>query len=450
LLPESEATTPSIDITTVEGITVREYDWSDKLAGATPQLDPLASRIPADQHALFFPTFQSVITMTDEARRQGTPILFALQQAQDARSLERYQRQLGLEMDEFSRRFGSHLIQSVAVTGGDPYLRTGTDVAVLFETPSPQGLVQFLRGKQNAARQRFGDAEEKTGRVGSVSYRGMVTPDRAVCSYVAVLDENAVVVTNSLTQLERLANVVTEDAESMASLPEYQFFRSRYKKDDGGETAFLMITDAAIRRWCSPKWRIATSRRTRATAIIAEYQAAHLETIVGRNVERRPIQTAMFVPDMGALFVSNSGVVSSTYGTLDFQTPIGELHIPQITEEEKRLYEAWRNGYQSNWSRYFDPIAARFHVTEGVLTADLSVMPLIDFSDYDDFVEIVNNAELDPADGDRHPEALAHYAMAIDKDSEMFREADSFLGQMMQNVIGGPLSWMGDSVALYT
>ena len=36
-----------------------------------------------------------------------------------------------------------------------------------------------------------------------------------------------------------------------------------------------MITDATIRRWCGPEWRIGASRRTRAAAAIAELQARH-------------------------------------------------------------------------------------------------------------------------------------------------------------------------------
>ena len=64
-------------------------------------------------------------------------------------------------------------------------------------------------------------------------------------------------------EIERLAAV----KESIASLDEYRFFRQRYKRGD--ETAFVIITDGAIRRWCGPKWRISMSRRLRAAAQLA-------------------------------------------------------------------------------------------------------------------------------------------------------------------------------------
>jgi hypothetical protein len=63
---------------------------------------------------------------------------------------------------------------------------------------------------------------------------------------------------------------------NLASLDEYSFFRSRYLRSaDVEEQAFLMVTDAAIRRWCGPAWRIGASRRTRAAAALSELQARH-------------------------------------------------------------------------------------------------------------------------------------------------------------------------------
>ena len=50
----------------------------------------------------------------------------------------------------------------------------------------------------------------------------------------------AVVVTNSLAQLERLAKL-GQGIEPIASLDEFKFFRTRYPLGDKDETAFLFI-----------------------------------------------------------------------------------------------------------------------------------------------------------------------------------------------------------------
>ena len=79
-----------------------------------------------------------------------------------------------------------------------------------------------------------------------------------------------------MEQLTRLARVFDKKETNLASLEEYHFFRQRYQiTPDNKEDAFLMITDATIRRWCGPEWRIGASRRTRAAAALAELQARH-------------------------------------------------------------------------------------------------------------------------------------------------------------------------------
>ncbi|MFG0319091.1 MAG: rhombosortase, partial [Planctomycetota bacterium JB042] len=135
----------TVDVDSLPGITVDEIDWAPLVDGKSPSIDPLATRIPADQHALLFPSFPALVTLVDEASRVGTPILRLLEdQAVDAATRSRYETQLGLELDAFARTFGPLVVRSVAVTGSDPYLRTGSDVAVLLECAEPEPLVAFL------------------------------------------------------------------------------------------------------------------------------------------------------------------------------------------------------------------------------------------------------------------------------------------------------------------
>ena len=85
--------------------------------------------------------------LIDQTQQQGTPILrLAEPRAENALTRERYQRQLCLPLGEVERLLGPQLISSVAVTGGDPYFRTGTDVAVLFETKNTAALLSAHGG----------------------------------------------------------------------------------------------------------------------------------------------------------------------------------------------------------------------------------------------------------------------------------------------------------------
>src|SRR4051794_21026572 len=110
----------------------------------------------------------------------------------------------------------------------------------------------------------------------------MRSADRRVCSYVAVLP-GAVLVTNSPSQIERFAAVSKKETPPISSLDEFTFFRSRYSGTDKTEAALVFLSDATIRRWCGPRWRIAASRETRDAAVLAEMQAIHLDKLVKKQ-----------------------------------------------------------------------------------------------------------------------------------------------------------------------
>ena len=95
--------------------------------------------------------------------------------------------------------------------------------------------------------------------VAGLTWAAATNDGRGISSYFARMG-HVMVVTNSLVQLERLGAVLAGDVPPLADSPEYVFFRDRYPRG-AGETAFLILTDATIRRWCSPRWRIGHSFR---------------------------------------------------------------------------------------------------------------------------------------------------------------------------------------------
>ena len=62
----------TISLSEIKGITIDEMPWKELIGDAKPKLDPLANVLPHDQHALFFPTFKSMVEVMDEATAQGT------------------------------------------------------------------------------------------------------------------------------------------------------------------------------------------------------------------------------------------------------------------------------------------------------------------------------------------------------------------------------------------
>lgn len=436
----------TVPIGSIEGIMVREMDWTGRLAGATPALDPLASLIPADQHAVFFANFEAFATLADEMSNEGLPIFrSAMPRSEDAGLLARYERQLCLSTRGLARLLGPLAVKSVALTGLDPYFPTGTDVAVIMESANPSGLVGVLRAQIRTAAGGVGQAV--TGEAGGLAYEGIATSDRVISAYTAVLP-NAVVVTNSVAQLERLGGAGKAGPASLAGLPEYKFFRSRYPVSADGETAFVFLSDATIRRWCGPRWRIGTSRRLRAAALMADVTAAHMDELVAGGGPTREVRADVPMRTIGTLTLRPSGVSSSVYGSLAFITPTAELDLDEVTKDEASAYERWRTGYQRNWSWAFDPIGVSIRLSPQRAGADMTIMPLIASSRYRTWMSIAQGVVIAPDAGDPH-DSIMHGAMAFNAQSPTVQQWGGFARAMAPQIEIDPLSWLGSSVALY-
>ncbi len=461
-LPETrnaDGNTPSdkpVKLDTLEGITVAEIDWKARNAGKTPLLDPLTAYIPADQHALLLPSPKAAQTVLREVLGGITPILGlnGLSGIDPRFVQERYERQLGVSMADLAQIAGSGMVKGMAVTGSDPYFVTGTDLAILFETDEPGKLILFLRERLAAVchASSAGIASTEGTKDGS-KFVVARTPGREISSYIAALD-HAVVLTNSPVQLERVLQTARNRGSRLAEAPEYRFFRTRYPRRADSEAALLILTDATIRRWCGPRWRIASSRRVRTAAALDEMQAANLDAIVaGSGLSQRfnpPPLSSSSIPDLGELRITRTGVASLLYGTLGFQTPIVELPLDDVNQAEALVYRAWRDTYQTNWRGTFDPIALRLTVQPtGRMAADLTIMPLIASSEYREFMATVATAKLGSFAGDLHPESLVHAIMALDMKSKWIHESRDLIQSSLHLTPDVALGWIGGSIDVY-
>jgi hypothetical protein len=425
VLPQPRKDSEMVELDSIKGITIAAINWEELTKDLNPQLDPLAERVPYDQHAVFFPSFTALVTMSDELKAQSEPVLqVAEPRGEDAETQARYEQQLGLPMTVAARLLGPRLVKSVAMTGSDSYLRTGTDVAFLFEAVDPGALKQLLLAQVTASAGKEKSVKLLRGDVGGIEYVGFRSPDRRICSYIATIGD-VVVVTNSPYQLEQLAGVKGGKIKSIAGLAEYKFFRDRYRRGDPEETAFVFLSDATIRRWCGPRWRILTSRRTRDMAVISELQAGQMDRLAQGGLRAGPIYTDLPLAAAGDLTLQPDGVHAEGVGSLAFMTPIAEMPVDKVSKAEADAYRRWREGYERNWTGVFDPIGLRLGVRKERLSADLTVMPLIGGSGYRELIAVSRGAKIAPDAGDPH-DTLLHVVLAINKDSETVQRYGNF------------------------
>jgi hypothetical protein len=183
---------------------------------------------------------------------------------------------------------------------------------------------------------------------------------------------------------------------------------------------------------------------------MAELQAQHLDALAAGQVTPGPVKLKEPIPGVGDLRITADGIASSLYGTLDFMTPIIEIPIEKVSPEEAAAYAWFRQGYQSNWSRYFDPIALRFTVRPERIAVDFTVRPLILASQYQEFARITQGATLAASAGDLHEGTIFHYVFSLDRDGQTVRNYGNWLPPMVPGIVSfNPVDAIGKWVALF-
>jgi len=450
----------TVDVDSVTGITVAEIDWKPLLENLPEtKIDKLASYVPADQHIIVFPNFLTALKFSKLTEQSGIPVLQFLNYrstSTDKRTFQRYQAQLGLSLDALTEQLGPAVIDSVAITGGDLYFPTGTDIAILFETKNADALTSLLLAKMSLKFSGDKSVKNAKGTMNGTDYISFVNHERSASAYLAKIDANTVTISNSLASLGRIVGVKTGKTESLASLDEYRFFRDRYKVGDESESVFAFLSDATIRRWCGPKWRIAASRRLWQQAILGRLQMEHITEIVNGTVsETRPVvfknQTTSpdsqpeLVAETEYLLMTN-GVLNKVFGSYQFLTPIVEMNVAKISETEQNAYNRWRDEYEGRWRRNFDPIGIRITLGEKTMASDVTVMP----------INVRTNREFEQMFGfstgvefatDQSTYGMPlQWIMSININSQQFQQNANFAEQMAGGV---SLGWIGSHFTLF-
>ncbi|MGI9244241.1 MAG: hypothetical protein ACR2RV_25810 [Verrucomicrobiales bacterium] len=404
-----------VPLAEIDGISVRAIEWKDRLPAEPVVVDALATALPLDQHALFVPSVDQLFRLIDLIEQEGAPVIGTFDVRNPFRELpSRYMARLGLDEREIMAKLP---IRSLAITGGDPFFPSGTDVAVLIEIEDVPERASYIEVLADLVAR--GAPEVSTLKL-----------------------DSALAVSNSAVQIDRLKAVQSGAQPSLGASEEFQFFRHRYPLAAGGEeSAFVFLSDSTIRRWVSPKFRIAASRRARAIAALGALTA---RKIAGGEVgdEYQALLGKVSNGDAG-------GLRSERFGSLRFITPISEMKFDTVTTSEKAAYEQWRRGYESGWARVFDPIAIRLRLAEGERGLDLTVLPLTIDSEYRQWLDIAGEAQLTPMARNPHPESRLFVSFAIDSQSASFSEFDTQLIDMLPGLKIRPLSWVGESLTVF-
>ena len=446
----------TIPVESIEGITIAPIDWKARTGTAEVAIEPLAHWVPADQIYASFGSFATLVRLLDELDARGDSLIQLLEpHSEDARTRERLERQLCIGSDALARVLGPTVVRSVAATASDPYLREGSDVTLLFDCIATEPLLLRLALGWNAARSANGACREVASERAGVAIRGLVAPDRSTSSYLAVRGD-VVLIGNSLPAIERLldAQAGTGDGvraiETHGASDEFRFFRARYPfggaAASGDAPALLLLSDPFLRRFCGPAWRIGESRRLRCAAVAARLDGLRAAGATADAATLAKERDLCCPGDPAATwrFVAG-GARCSVHGGAGFLTPIAEQPVQRVSAVERENYLQFQRRYQQYWRQFFDPIALSIEVGE-TLRLDLTVLPLIEGTDYDELRDFAFGAGvLAPDAGDAHAGTLLHFITHVNRQSREMQQLAEFAGAL-ERVPGEALAWLGDSV----
>ena len=452
-----DAKARTIPVANVQAVPVATHPWEAmiKELGQSPQIEPLAAMVPDDVLYLHFHDLRSAVKLASDAEEWLAPMARLLEWRAGKEQLgRRYEEQLMLERSGLSRTLGHLAAKGVAVVVGDPFLRDGSDVAILFHIKNETLLLTSLARYELAARGRHHDLKKTSYTLGDITVENFRTPSRQVDQHRARLDD-VLVVANSRVAIQRLVDVQTGKRRALKDSGDFRYFRAKYPFAKANEDGFVFISDAFVGRAVSPATRILQARRMSAQADLRTVDYATL--LHGHLTGKRATSLTKLVKS-GALAKAElahadgtqitldpaGGASSPTWGTARALVPLSELTLTTVSPAEKKAYDRFRETYQRYWRTFIDPIGLRIRRTDGgkTIAVDGTMMPLIQSSEYNELIQLVGDSRV------RAPTLsdAGAFTFAVGEQSQLRRQLGGMAGWM--GVGDARFGWLGSWISL--
>jgi hypothetical protein len=463
----------TVDLATLSGPTIQSHPFQEMLQGRTPAIFPVAKLVPFDNYYCHFSSLSKEIEATDLLKQWGTSLLrSATVSARDSDLPKRYMDQLCIDVSQLARLFGDLVIGEVAITGSDPFLREGSDVAVLIAVknrPMFDTIMQTYLAQTLAANP--GTQVTKSDYQG-VAIESYATPDRRVNAYLAWVGEYKVHA-NSLPLLKRILDTAAGRGRSMAENLDFQYMRTIFPGTADQEDGFLYFSDAHIRKLLSPLWKIEEQRRVvcqnhlrmigNAATLYRTDKGLHpgeknaVATVEQLLAEQFLKKEVTVCPDGGAYTLDMEGVAQcSCHNRLRYCTPVSELTLGKVSQTEAQDYKTFVDRYNSYWSRYFDPIGIRFRLKDRI-EVETCILPLIENSVYNQLREIIGGVPVQLSSEALTTRTIVSISAKVTSSSEPMRGLEQIKRQIfpalppLSQCIGSNLSInLCDSDVLFT
>lgn len=394
-----------VPIDSLTGPTIKSHPWKKMLAGKKPDIGRMARCVPEDFYLIEFRSLVKMLEVMDQSDLWGTH-LFS-QSVQEARTQlvgERLKKQLAVETTKLLRPFYDTVVEEVAVTGSDLYMREGSDVTLLFRFKQPEVFKARMDGFLTNAEKANTSARRTEGDYLGVAFTHVTTPDRGVQVYSAYPAPDLHVRSNSRVAFQRVIEAVQgksgngEAVRRLGDTDEFAYIRTLMPRGANEEDGFVYLSDPFIRRLVGPVVKLTERRRMicynhlrmighAALMYQTEYgkPPTSLDQLAKAGCAPGDFgKDNLACPDGGTYTLSADGLtgVCSVHGHAHALTPCCEVPVKEVTGEEADEYRAFLNEYNQYWRTFFDPIALRIQATPQRYRIETIVLPLIDNTIY--------------------------------------------------------------------
>ena len=383
------------------------HPWDELLrASRPPPPEPLADAVPAEFWYLRASDLSFLFRIADELDAWGTPAANLMDRSLEERDLaRRYETQLGVVRTALGRALGPEVVESVALTGSDPYFREGSDVTAVFKVRQPAIFGAALDGMLAVHAKAHVGAAKTSVTYGTTNIAVVTSPDGALRQHRASMN-GLEIISNSLAAIKRVLDTLGGKHARLGDEKDFRYMLAR----DANELkpALLFFGDRFVAEVIGPRQKVLEARRQLATAELMTPGFAAL--LYGWLYGKSPASTEELIASKllhkgelkhgaGAAIAWRPGEPArSSWGTPSALSPLIELPSPEtVTESERAAYERFSRTYETYWSRYIDPAMLRLGTVgpkAESIAAELRVLPLIEGTDYNDILELAGQARV--------------------------------------------------------
>jgi len=375
-------------VSSIRSVRVASHPFEEMLEDSNkPTLTiPLAEFSPPDHFFAYFRTVDSVLDVISGGAEQFLRFESALAvKSVEYNIQQRYLNRFGLDTGILGKLKEVGGIGDLAIITPDLFLIDGTDITVVATLMQPQ-LMQaalHLLGRNDAG----------------VDIATLTLPGD-LSAYWAIRG-NVLAISSSADELSAVLAANDNRAKnSLGRSSEFLYMLQQMGLEESTD-AYFYFSDPFIRHLVSPEVKIAQLRRMQARAEMEMLVAGALLYLLDghKSVPSKDVLIAWnYVPryfENRDYTIGEDLIVNSdTYGTLAALKPLRDIPVSDVSDREKKAYEAYVDNYSRYWRQFFDPISVRLDKVD-TKTREIStfILPLLESQLYDQVKEALATVE---------------------------------------------------------